>query len=579
MKVLLIYPYCLDNRIQGGEIRVAPIGVYYVAALLKENHYDVEILNWHDINRTPGKIDEILSEKKPDIIGFSILQANRWGGIEISQIAKRIDPDVKIVFGGIGATFLWEHFLTRFKDIDFVVLGEGEYPFLNLARCIETEDYDNLEHIKGIAFRKKGSLVKTKDPEFIQDLDTLPDPAKYFVFQHVSSTRGCPWDCTFCGSPQFWRRKVRLHSPEYFVGQLEALYNRGIRFFYVSDDTFTIDKTRVIEICKEIIARNLEIGWMAISRVNYVNEEVIYWMRKAGCVQISYGVESGSEKIRNGVLKKNIDTEQIKMAFELTIRYGILARAYFIYGSPGESWATIEETLDLIYEIRPLSTIFYILDIFPGTQLYADFLNRSGLDEDIWLEQIEDIMYFQTDPHLSQELILAFGERLRTDYHKTLPDFILGIELADRKDLYKMHADFLSRLAMTFTHGDYANNKAIEEKGLTAEGLYTKALDYYPDHRAYLGLGILRQKHGKYRESIELMREGVGHFPESEAMHISMGMSYMNLGAYHEALSCLLKFKDSSQAAYHIAACYKALGNHKMEAAFREKASSDQDDI
>jgi len=134
-------------------------------------------------------------------------------------------------------------------------------------------------------------------------------------------------------------------------------------------------------------------------------------MRKAGCTQISYGVESGSERIRQ-LLNKNIRTDQIKNAFTLTTKYGILARAYFIYGCPGESWETIQETIDLIHEIKPLSIIFYILDIFPGTALYADFLEQSGLTDDMWLKQIEDIMYFETDPDLSQESVLAFGEKI-----------------------------------------------------------------------------------------------------------------------------------------------------------------------
>ena len=118
-------------------------------------------------------------------------------------------------------------------------------------------------------------------------------------------------------------------------------------------------------------------------------------MRKAGCIQISYGVESGSEKIR-GRLNKNIDKGEIKKAFELTRKYGILARAYFIYGCPEETWDTIKETLDLIEEIEPLSIIFYILDIFPGTALYEDFIKRTDSNDDVWLERIEDILYFET---------------------------------------------------------------------------------------------------------------------------------------------------------------------------------------
>jgi len=100
MKILLIYPYCLEDRLQEEDVSVVPIGVYYVAALLKEDDYDVEILNWYNINKAPERINQVLINKKPDIIGLSILHANRWGGIEIARIAKGIDPDVKIVFGG-----------------------------------------------------------------------------------------------------------------------------------------------------------------------------------------------------------------------------------------------------------------------------------------------------------------------------------------------------------------------------------------------------------------------------------------------------------------------------------------------
>ncbi|MBE9541602.1 MAG: B12-binding domain-containing radical SAM protein, partial [Proteobacteria bacterium] len=103
---------------------------------------------------------------------------------------------------------------------------------------------------------------------------------------------------------------------------------------------------------------------------------------------------------------------------------------------------------------KPLSIIFYILDIFPGTALYSDLKKRSKITDDIWLKQIEDIMFFETDPNLSQEMILAFGERLRMDYYEHLPGFVDGIELIDKEEFYEMHADFLSRLAMTFTHGD-----------------------------------------------------------------------------------------------------------------------------
>jgi anaerobic magnesium-protoporphyrin IX monomethyl ester cyclase len=580
VKILLIYPNFLEDRLHAEDVRVVPIGLYYVGALLKENLYDVEILNWHDINKTPHKIEEILKEKKPDVIGLSIVHANRWGGLDVARIAKRILPEVKIVFGGIGTTFLWKHLLKHFMVIDYAILGEGEYSFLNLIQCIENRNYEGINDIKGIAFRLGGKCVKTGDPEVIQDLDRLPMPSKYFEFQHLASSRGCPANCTFCGSPQFWGPKVRFHSPEYFVEQLERLYCKGITFFYVSDDTFTMRKNRVIQICKKIIEKDLKITWFAISRVNYVNEEMLYWMRKAGCIQISYGVESGSEKIRN-VLNKNIKTDDIKRAFALTTKYGILARAYFIYGSPGENWETIQETIDLIHQIKPLSTIFYILDIFPGTALYEDFLRRKNLSDDVWSKRIEDIMHFESDPRLSKDIILAFGQKLRSDYYRHLPEFADALQLVDKEDLYKSHADFLSRLAMTFSHGDYAAIETIPGKEEVAQRLYVRSLSYYPNQRAYLGLGILKQKQEKYEESVRILSEGIKQFPESESLATCLGISYMKLGRYEEALKCFHKFLDSRDALQYAAACYNALGDFEKESSMlrRLKGLSESDTI
>jgi anaerobic magnesium-protoporphyrin IX monomethyl ester cyclase len=352
MKILLVYPHFIEERSQGEDIQSVPIGLFSVAAVLKENKYDVEVLNWHDIQRKSEKVRDILLEESPQVIGFSILNGNRWGGIEIARVAKEIDPKVKIVFGGVGATCLWEHFLEHFPEIDYVVTGEGEYAFLSLVRFLEKGG--SPEGVRGIAFRGKGRIMRTNPPKLIEDLDSLPIPAKYFTYQHVSSSRGCAFQCAFCGSPAFWGEKIRFRSPHHFVEELEILHKRGVTFFYFSDDTFTVDKKRVIEICERIIEKKLKIAWYAISRVDCVNEEMLFWMRKAGCIQVSYGIESGSEKIRTA-LKKSIKTDQIKKAFHLTTKYGILSRAYFIYGCPGESRGTIQATIDMILEIKPLT--------------------------------------------------------------------------------------------------------------------------------------------------------------------------------------------------------------------------------
>jgi radical SAM superfamily enzyme YgiQ (UPF0313 family) len=558
MKILLIYPYFIEERMHDEDIKAVPMGLYSVGAVLKENHYEAEILDWHEINRAPEKIKEALAEKKPDVIGFSVLHGNRWGAIDIARTAKQLNPKTQVVFGGIGATFLWEHLLSRFPEVDVVVLGEGEWTFLNLVRHFEKKQDQGLAQIRGIAYRENWKILKTPPPDPIKDLDSLPIPSRHFLYQHVSSSRGCAWNCSFCGSPEFWGRNIRWRSPQNFVQELEMLYRKGVSFFYFSDDTFTLDPKRVIEICRLIIEKNFRIAWYAISRVDHVDEEMLSWMRKAGCIQISYGVESGSVKIRKA-LGKPVKTEQIKRAFALTARYGILSRAYFIYGAPGETWQTIQETIDLMDEIKPLSAIFYILDVFPGTQLYSDLKKRHGITEDVWLKKMEGIMYFETDSTMNDDLILAFGKKLRTAFYEKVHAYAESIELVERKDLYLWHADFCSRLGMTFSHGDYSKVQEVRQKLETAEKLFRKALGYCPDHRAYLGLGMIMQRKGEFKESVEIIEEGLSHWPDSEDLNLCLGISSMNLGDFTTAMDHFSRFPKSKTANQFKAECERAL--------------------
>ena len=558
MKILLIYPYFIEERMHDEDIKAVPMGLYSVAAVLKENHYDVEILDWHEINRTPEKVKEALAAKKPDVIGFSVLHGNRWGAIDIARTAKQLNPKTKVVFGGIGATFLWEHLLRNFPEVDYVVLGEGEWTFLNLVRHFEKKQDQGIAEIRGIAYRENGKILKTGEPDPVKDLDSLPIPAKHFSYAHVSSSRGCAWNCSFCGSPEFWGRKIRWRSPEKFVEELELLFRKGVTFFYFSDDTFTINAKRVIEICKGIIEKNLKIAWYAISRVDHVDEEMLYWMRRAGCIQISYGVESGSAKIRKA-LGKPVKTEQIKRAFALTTRYGILSRAYFIYGAPGETWKTVQETMDLMEDVKPLSAIFYILDVFPGTELYSELKKRLGITEDVWLKRIEGIMYFETDSTMNDELILAFGKKLRTAFYERVHSYADSIELVDRKDLYPWHADFCSRLGMTFSHGDYSRIEEVREKFETAEKLFRKSLGYYPDHRAYLGLGMIKQKKGEFKESVKILKEGLSHWPESEDLNLCLGISHHEPARFQNCSGSLFQVPGIKDSQKSINECRRAL--------------------
>ncbi len=538
MRILLIHPYFSAPRIDAEDIGFVPMGLYQVAAVLKEQGHAVAVVNWHERAAAAEAIEHDLRKMRPQLVGVSILHANRWGGIDIARIAKRVDPAVPVVFGGVGATFLWDHLLTHFPEVDFIVRGEGEQSFPRLAAAIAAGATGAVGAIAGIAFRRNGRPVKTAAAQPICDLDALPMPARCFDTAHLSLTRGCVSNCRFCGSPALWGRRVRSHSAEYFVEQLALTRARGRRFVYVSDDTFTLDRGRVVEICRRILDRRIDIRWAAISRVDTVDAELLAWMRRAGCIQISYGVESGSPAIRRRLNKKIADAA-IRRAFALTQRTGILARAYFIYGCPGESRETIQATLELMRAIKPLACVFYILALFPGTALYRSAKRRAGFTEAIWLQRVEDLMYFETDPALSAEQVLAFGRTLRESFYRELPGFVAALDLVADPDFRPLHADFLSRLALTFHRGDYARIDLIPNRPALAEALYRRALSYHPDPRAFLGLGLLDQTAGRFETSLAILSEGLSHFPTDDPLKVCLAVGRMNLGEFQEALRLL----------------------------------------
>ena len=558
-KILLVYPPFLEQRIHEDEIRSLPMGLYYVAAVLKNDGYEVVLLNLNDGKPPIAQIMEMIQQFRPNAVGFSILNANRWGGIDMARRIKALDPGIVTVFGGVGASTLWEHLLTHFPEIDYVVIGEGEYTFRDLVRSLEQGALGDIDRLGGLALRKDGGPTRTPSEPFIADLDELPDPSRYFSYQHLSLTRGCPANCRFCGSPDFWRRKVRWHSPGYFVDQIEGLVARGISFFYFSDDTFTLRKKAAMAVCREILDRGLDIRWAAISRVDTVDEETLGWMRRAGCIQISYGIESASREVRR-FLDKHIHLDDVRAAFAATRRCGILPRAYFIYGCPGDTDQTLQEALDLMNDIKPLGAIFYILDLFPGTRLYADYLARSGQTDDIWLAPIEDILYFEADPGMDRETVREHGRLLRDGFHRMLPRFAADIQLLDDPEFYPLHADFLSRLAMTFHKGDYARIPAIPQKRRTAEMLYRRALDYAPDARAFLGLGMLLQERGDFAAAADPLARGVRHHPEDEALQTCTAVNDIHQGAYRQALRRLRRLKETPAIRHWMAQCRRGIG-------------------
>ena len=559
-KILLVNPACLDERISGEDTGIVPLGLYYISALLIENAFETKIFNLAAIKDDPVKVFEaFVTEEQPDIIGFSVTNPNRWNAMECARVARQIIPGITIVFGGPTPTFLADHLLTACPDIDFIVTGEGEITFLELVTELKDRCNRSFDQINGLIFKKGNTLFKTPPRQPIETLDSLTHPSRYFVYQHLAMSRGCPGKCTFCGSPRFWgNQNLRFHSPQWFAEEIQTLVEKGVTHFYISDDTFTMDKQRVMELCRLIIKKKLVITWNAISRVDYIDADLLLSMRKAGCIQLSFGVESGSKKIRK-ILGKPLDPDKIIAAFSLTTSHGILPRAYFIYGSPGETDDTIQASLDLMAAIKPLSAIFYMLVIFPGTHLYRSAIEKGLVTDDVWYQKIEDLPWFEVDEHLDFSQVKAFGHRLRSEFYHTLDTVARHISLVDTKELYPYHADFLSRLALTFSHGEYATDSRVKNQDKTAKCLFEKALSYAPDARAFLGLAMLNQKKRQFDKAILILEKGLGHWPENKDLNLCMGISLMNMGRFNPALTLFEKFKDFPETQPYIHICHETL--------------------
>ena len=555
MHIFLVNPSCLDPRVTDDDALAVPMGLYYLGALLKDKGINVTLVNLASITEPLPHLKVLLKQHLPDVVGFSLLNASRHCAMDGAAMAKEILPGVTVVFGGPAATFLDDHLFSECSALDYIVKGEGETSFSQLVDYIVSGSSSPPDHIKGLVFRQGKDLVNTGDPEHVEDLDRLVHPALYYDYQHISLSRGCPGRCRFCGSPDFWgRSRVRFHSAAWFVEEMALLIQRGITHFFVSDDTFTMDKTRVMEVCRQIRKRKLVCTWVAISRVDFIDEEILFHMRRAGCIQISFGVESGSETIRH-TLGKPFKTKRIVRAFQLTRAFGMMPRAYVIYGSPGETQDTINETLDLIEDIKPLSLVSYMLVIFPGTGLYNDLLSRGQLSADVWKKKIEDIPWFQLDPNLNLEQVGNFGKKIRNTFLSRVQQYALDIELVDNRELYPFHADFLSRLAMTFSHGDYSRHPRMKTPLKTAEVLYGRALSYAPDARAYLGLGMLHQSQRHFDKAVALMETALKYFGQNKDLNICMAVSLMNLGRFKDAMPYLDNFKNHGDVKPYIDAC------------------------
>lgn len=421
-KILLIAPPFY--RLLGSHYNGLHLGIAYIAAVLKEHGHFVKVYNadycgtteyanqrqlfenytsykaiLNDIkNPIWSEIGDNISAFAPDLLGITMLTANYRAAKIIASIARSINSDVKVAVGGNHPTLDAEGTLSN-SEFDYAVRGEGEFTFLELAedRAAPT--------IKGLSYRKENQIIHNEKRPFIKDLDILPYPcrdsflndARYLDFGHLITGRGCPYSCAYCASKQLWGQTTRFRSVENVISELEDLqagYHPAVIHF--ADDTFTLNKQRAKEICQRIIDRQLEIKWVCDTRVDCLDEELVALIKRAGCIRVKIGAESGSDRILKA-MNKGITTEQVRRAVSWIKEAGLPMTVYFMIGYPQETNEDLQQTIDLA---RELDADYYSLSVlapYYGTKVWDD-LEKSGqkMDKEHW-------EYFY---HQSQEMLI-----------------------------------------------------------------------------------------------------------------------------------------------------------------------------
>lgn len=394
-RVLLVNPHETE---QSGFTN-PPLGLLYIAGTLLKHGFDVKVVD----GCLEGKaaVKRAIEDFHPELVGITCLTPGRKKALEVAQMAKNYNPNIKVVMGGVHPTIMYRQMLENYPFIDYIVMGEGE------ETCLEIAQEKELSKIKGLVYKEKGMIVKTPARKYIENLDDLPFPAWHLVDLKkypargkgvikginlaketrvsVIFSRGCTGHCNFCSTWWIWKG-WRHRSAKNMVDELELLYiNFGIRHFCFADDTLTVDRKAIIEFCDEIILRNLIIAFHATTRTDCVDEVVLRKLKDAGCYKISFGIETGSQLLLERMGKEN-DIETSEKAIKLCKRLGLQVTALMIIGNVGETAETISDTINFLKRTKP-DEIGCVggLWILPGTKLYYECKRRGFVDDDFWL--------------------------------------------------------------------------------------------------------------------------------------------------------------------------------------------------
>lgn len=367
------------------------LGLGYISSYLRERGVETRIIDGLNLGLTNEDIVERCQGF--DLVGINCLSDYYPRVVELTKLLKAAGK--RVVIGGPHASVL-PHDTLMGTGADFVVVGEGEETVYDLATALK--ENKACKDISGLLTREGHHVVKRP---YIKDLDTLPFPdwaqmeprtykkaphggfVKKFPVAPITSTRGCPYECTFCASPDIWGRRIRYRSPKNVVDEIEYLVNEfGVREIHFEDDNLTLKKEHVVGICELILERGIKVSWATPNgiRVDTITPELLKLMKRSGCYFIAFGIESGNESILKKI-KKDTDLATITHAVHQAHDAGLMTQGFFIFGLPGETETTVRNTIEYAKTIPLDKAQFLLLDVLPGSGIWSDLKGRS-LNED-----------------------------------------------------------------------------------------------------------------------------------------------------------------------------------------------------
>lgn len=446
--ILLINPPVLLQKDNVGIDVFQPLGLAYIAAILREDGYPVSILDaaalgWQnvksfDLRRDFNGLDfesiaDEIRKSNPRVVGITNnFTIQKDAASKVASVVKNLNKDITVIVGGSHVTIRPEECLLN-PDFDFAVLGEGELTIIELmSRLLSGSSSDELKTVRGIAFRENGHSYVTEPRPYNNNLDDLPYPARdllpmsiYFEaakskranrdmdkpWATVITSRGCPFKCNFCSIHLTMGRPFRYRSPENVTGELKELVTKyGVQQVDFEDDNLTCDKKRMDAICDLIVRDNIKFEWFTPNgvRADTLDENLLRKMKSSGCQELWFAPESGSQRVVNEIIEKRINLKVIERMVELCTHVGISSNCFFVIGFPGETQEEIEETVNFAKKLSRLGAdnfMFSIATPLYGTRLYDEAKVKGMLNEE------DDASLAYGTPHLknlnlsSQELV------------------------------------------------------------------------------------------------------------------------------------------------------------------------------